>query len=183
MLNITENLDPTTAMVVILVSLASLAIVILNRSRLPRWLHIGVATMATVVLCVAALDLIFGPKPSLEEELLVQAGDTLIIGPDRLNLRVNNWVMEDGSTIRIPSDVCGEGDCTWSIQAKKATFGKDVRILGVGEKGEDGDRPGRLGATATQSGGNGGHGGPGKRRVTRGKWHQYRPQDGVGVHR
>lgn len=161
MLNIPPNLEPTTALVVILVSLASLAVVVLNRNRLPRWLHIGVVMMATVVLCVAAIILMIGPKPLLEEELLVQAGDTLTIGPERLDLRVNNWVMEDGSTIRIPSDVCGEGDCTWKIQATKATFGSGVRILGVGKKGLAGDSPGPSGAPANKSGGNGGHGGAG----------------------
>ena len=131
---------------------------------MPRWLHIGVATTATVVLFIAALLFaygIIGSKPSLMEELRVQAGDTLTIGTDLLNLRVDNWVMEDGSTIRIPGDVCGEEDCTWRIQATKATIGSDVRILGVGKNGLDGGRPGGAGSSATGRGNDGGHGGEG----------------------
>ena len=162
--NIPSNLDPTTALVVVLVSLAGLAIAILNKSHMPRWLYIGVATMSTIVLGAAAVllgFLIIGPEPQLVEELRVQAGDTLTIGQDRLNLRVNNWVMEDNSTIRIPSDVGGEEDCAWVIKATTATFGSDVRILGVGEKGLDGGHRGGAGADAPGRGNNGGHGGEG----------------------
>lgn len=165
MLDIPQNIDVTTALVVVLVSLVTLAVTVLNKSFLPRWLRISVGAMATIVLCAAAIlfitEIISGPEAVVVEELRVPAGNTLTIGPDRLTLRVNNWVMEDNSTIRIPSDVCGEEDCAWVIQAATATFGSGVRILGVGEKGLDGGRPGGAGANATGRGNNGSHGGEG----------------------
>ena len=164
MLNIPQNLDPTVGLVVILVSLVSLAIAILNKRRLPRWLHIGVATTSTIALCTAvvifAIRMIGSEATAfvILEELRVQAGDTLTIGPDSLNLRVNEWVMEDRSTISIPSDVCGEDDCTWVVEATMATFGSDVRIVGVGVDGMDGGRPGDAGADAGGRGNRGGNG-------------------------
>ena len=166
MLNIPTNLDPMTALVVILVSLASLVTVILNRRRLPKWLHVTVATLASIVLSVSAILLaikILDPGPPELGELHVPAGGTLTISSDHLNMRVDHWMMEDGSTITIPSNVCGEEDCTWVIRAKTAVFGSNVRILGVGQKGLSGDSPGSTGAHATKSGGNGGHGGAGSK--------------------
>ena len=94
-------------------------------------------------------------------ELRVRSGETLTIAPNRLSLRVEDWVMEDNSTIEIPSGVCGQEHCTWRIEARTATIGSGVRILGNGDHGSNGESSGRSGGSAGGRCRNGGHGGRG----------------------
>ena len=91
-------------------------------------------------------------------ELRVRSGETLIIDSDQLSIRVENWVMEDNSTIRIPSNVCDGERCAWSITAETARIGSGVRILGSGDQGSNGESPRDRGASARgrcKSGGKG----------------------------
>ena len=94
-------------------------------------------------------------------ELRVRSGETLTIDRERLSINVSRWVMEDNSTIKIPSGVCNEEDCAWKIEAGTAHIGSGVRIVANGDHGSNGNSPGRRSANARGRCSPGNRGGPG----------------------
>ena len=120
--------------------------------------------MRSGIVLAAVLAVVTGVEaqtvPGLED-LHVRTGETLTIGPDRLSIRVDNWEMDDNSTIIIPSGVCGQERCTWRIDAQTATIGSGVRILGGGVNGTNGGSSGHNGSDAGGRCNDGRNGGPG----------------------
>ena len=73
--------------------------------------------------------------------LHVEENHTVTLGAEHQNMEVDEWVMEDNSTIVVTRDVCGSElkaweRCTWRIYARRARFGKGTRIVGNGSDGE-----------------------------------------------
>ncbi len=126
-----------------------------------------------VAICLFGAADANGQTVLTANELRVPSGETYTIDSDHLSMRVERWVMEDNSTIKIPSDVCGEERCTWTIHADTAEIGSGVQILGRGSRGHDCDSRGSPGANAGGRGNAGGNGGPG--------CHGERGDNGVNV--
>lgn len=94
------------------------------------------------------------PRPS---EFRVPAGE--MVDMTESGVLVDEWVMEDGSTLVISPDIS-----TWTIRAQRAVFGRNTRIIAIGvdgPHGQDSNAHGGDGAEC-QDGGHGGLGSPGR---------------------
>lgn len=112
------------------------------------------------------LVLIFALNSNLisQGSLVVKANETAHIkyeGTDNVTQVVENWIMEDNSTLVIDSRIK-----TWSLTANIARFGKKVRVVAIGsnaKSGKSGKNGVSRGSTCRYGGGgddgeNGGHG-------------------------
>jgi len=90
----------------------------------------------------------------------LEAGQTITINQDRKKMLVDEWIMEDNSTIIIGDDVKD-----WEINANKASFGNNCKIIGHGKNGSNGRSSNAHGGNGGECK-DGGHGGNGKNGTT-----------------
>lgn len=87
---------------------------------------------STKVALAVMIGILIGDSPAAgQPKLQVGSGNQRIVTAS--SLHVEEWEMEDNSTLIIDT-----GIETWSIFARRATFGSGVRILGVGADGTAG---------------------------------------------
>ena len=81
-----------------------------------------------VLLVISALSL-----PALSADFRVKAGEDVTISQSQTRLQVDQFILEDGATIRF-----APGVKRWQVSAAHTEVGENVTIMGTGSAGADG---------------------------------------------
>ena len=115
-----------------------------------------------VVVAVVVIASVLGSQGVFGQSTFkVARGDTHKVTTTDQKMLVDEWIMEDNSTV-----IIAQGVTNWTIHAVKASFGNNTKIIGRGRngsRGESSQQHGRNGGECKDGGDgqNGAHGTPG----------------------